>query len=100
MRLHILRNVISWTLSLLTYCVIDYFHVYHDLHAVSWAQWLFLPAFFSSVVFANRGLLPGQSDGFSRGVSILGISILITLVTGYLLFTLGIWFHFAIGGQL
>ncbi len=99
-RRNILRNFLSCSLCLVGFCVIDYFYVQHGPDTVSWAEFLFLPVFFGSIVFANRALFTTNPDRVSRWFAILGTSLLVALLSGCVLITLGIWFHFAIGGIL
>jgi len=61
---------------------------------------LFIPAFYASVVFANRDLPFGITNPLSRWCMIIAISLVISAVGGYVLATAGIWFHLSIGGSL
>ena len=100
LRHHAIRNLVSWGLCLTYYCVMDYFYVRYGAASVSFAEFLFAPIFIGAVLFANRGLFPDFEDGVSRWCAIAGVSFLLACVSGYILITLGIWFHLAIGGSL
>lgn len=97
---HVLRNLVAWALCLAAYCVIDYFYVRHGPATVAWAESLFIPMFFGAILFANRGLFPAANTAVSRWFAIGMVSILIACVGGFVLITLGVWFHFSIGGSL
>lgn len=99
-RHHILRNLISSSLCLLGYCLMDFFHVRHGPPSVGWAEPWFLPVFFGATLFANRGLFHNNAHWILRWCAICSVSLLIVVVGGHVLMTLGIWFHFAIGGTL
>ena len=85
---------------MIAYCAIDYLYVHFDPIYTTWAQLLFLPLYVAGVLFANRGLFPNVRPVQSRWFAISVVSLAIAMVGGYVLFTLGIWFHFAIGGTL
>jgi len=100
LRHHIFRNFLSWLLCLAGYCALDYFYVHHGPQTVSWAESLLLPVYLGAIVFANRGLFPNNRDRVSRWIGICGVSFVVALVGGCAIITLGVWFHFFIGGTL
>jgi hypothetical protein len=80
--------------------VIDYFYVRHGPETVSWAEPLFIPVFLGAILFANRGLFPTADNAVTRWFAIGAVSFLVACVGGFILITLGVWFHFSIGGSL
>ena len=96
----ILRNAVVWTASLLAYCVMDYFYVRHGPTTVEWAELAFLPTFLSAMLWANKDLFRSNSNGLERWLRIGAVTLCIVLFSGYILITLGIWFHLSIGGRL
>ena len=95
-----LRNLGAWSFCLVAFCVSDYFHVRHGPQAMMWGEPLMLPLFFGAILFANQGLFAGIESSGVRWFAIGVVSLMIALVSGYVLIVLGMSFHFFIGGNL
>jgi hypothetical protein len=96
----ILRNAAAWTVGLLTFCTIDVIYVHVGPSATAWAELLFLPLFPLAMFWANKDLFRGKVSGAQRWFAVVAVTLLVVLTSGYVLVTLGVWFHFAIGGTL
>ncbi len=97
---NILRNAAAWTVSLLAFCTIDVLYVHVGPSTTAWAERLFLPAFPLAMFWANKDLFRGKISGAQRWFAAVAVTLLVVLTSGYVLVTLGIWFHLAIGGTL
>lgn len=96
----ILRNAVVLTASLLAYCVMDYFYVWHGPSTVAWAERLYLPAFYFAMLWASKDLFRGELDGLARWFAVGAVTLLIAIAGGFIVITLGVWFHLSIGGRL
>lgn len=82
------------------FCTIDAFYVYVGPSTTAWAERLFLPAFPLAMFWANKDLFRGKISGAQRWLAVVAVTLFVVLASGYVLMTLGIWFHLAIGGSL
>lgn len=96
----LVRNLIAWSISFAFYCIVDYFHVHHGSESVSWfSEGVFLPAFYSVFLFANRVLFSSIKRPVARWCAIAAVSLIVAGFGLIALIFLGVYFHIAIGGR-
>lgn len=99
-RRHVLRNMSSWTLCLIAYCIVDVFYVKFGRNSFRLAELMLVPGFLSAMLYANRGLFPSIADSVTRWLCVIVVSGIVALFSGFVLISLGVWFHFSFGGSL